>query len=107
MAMLFCLLAAVAVGAAAVVVEEVGPRLGGLGTIAWAFSAFLLWPDEKMMNTERELTEAELDAVSGGAGKHIADATIETFGESTTGGGATPASAWNACLGVFGYLPQA
>jgi len=60
-----------------------------------------------MMNTERELTEAELDAVSGGAGKHIADATIETFGGGTPGGGATPASAWNGCLGIFGYLPQA
>jgi hypothetical protein len=61
----------------------------------------------RIMSTERELTIDELDAVSGGAGKHFSDATIETFGGGTTGGGATPASAWNACLCVFGYLPQA
>jgi bacteriocin-like protein len=65
------------------------------------------------MSTEiSELTDTELDAVSGGgSGAHIQDAIIETFGGGGGGGGGggatTPAGAWNACLGVFGYDPQA
>jgi bacteriocin-like protein len=60
------------------------------------------------MSTEiSELTDTELDAVSGGgSGQHIQDAIIEDFGGGG-GGGITPASAWNACLEVFGYGPQA
>jgi bacteriocin-like protein len=60
------------------------------------------------MSTEiSELTDTELDAVSGGgSGAHIQDAIIEDVGGGG-GGGTTPASAWNACLKVFGYGPQA
>jgi len=63
------------------------------------------------MSTEiSELTETELNAVSGGvtcaAGRHFDEASIDVGGGG--GGGAiTPAGAWNACLGVFGYGPQA
>jgi bacteriocin-like protein len=63
------------------------------------------------MSTEiSELTDTELDAVSGGgSGTHIQDAIIETFGGGGGGGtsGTTPAGAWNACLKVFGYGAQA
>jgi hypothetical protein len=59
------------------------------------------------MNTERELTIDELDAVSGGS-NHIPNVIIEDVGGGGGGGGAiTPAGAWNACLDVFGYSPQA
>jgi bacteriocin-like protein len=55
-----------------------------------------------------ELTINELDTVSGGVtcvgGQHFDEAIIDVGGG---GGGATPASAWNACLGVFGFGPQA
>jgi len=56
------------------------------------------------MNTIRELTIDELDAVSGGTGKHIDNVEIETFGGSS---GPTPASAWNACLNGCGYPSMA
>jgi bacteriocin-like protein len=62
------------------------------------------------MSTEiSELTDTELDAVSGGgSGQHIEDAIIEDVGGGGGGGGGnTPAGAWNACLKVFGYGPQA
>jgi hypothetical protein len=63
------------------------------------------------MSKERELTIDELDAVSGGA--HVewtytpqkSDGAVDY--PPTTGGGGGPAGAWNACLGVFGYGPQA
>jgi hypothetical protein len=61
----------------------------------------------KTNDTYRELTSNEVDAVSGGAsGQHIQDAIIEDVGGGG-GGGITPAGAWNACLKVFGYGPQA
>jgi hypothetical protein len=51
--------------------------------------------------------DSELDAVSGGSsGAHIPNVIIE-MGDGGGGGGATPAGAWNACLKVFGYGPQA
>jgi bacteriocin-like protein len=57
------------------------------------------------MSTERELTNDELDAVSGGvSGRHFDEVSIDVGGG---GSGNTPAGAWNACLGVFGYKPQA
>jgi hypothetical protein len=62
------------------------------------------------MSTERELTIDELRdeelvcIVVGGSGAHIPNVSIEDVGG---GGGITPAGAWNACLGVFGYGPQA
>jgi hypothetical protein len=60
------------------------------------------------MKTDRELTINELDTVSGdltcGAGRHFNEASIDVGGG---GGATTPAGAWNACLGVFGYTPQA
>ena len=64
---------------------------------------------EKDLSTEiSELTDTELDAVSGGgSGQHIQDAIIEMFDGGGGGGDGTPASAWNACLKVFGYGPQA
>jgi hypothetical protein len=60
------------------------------------------------MSTERELTIDELDVVSGG-GNHIPNVIIEDVGGGGGGGGSgtTPAGAWNACLKVFGYSPQA
>lgn len=63
------------------------------------------------MNEERELTKDELDTVSGGAEFAITklmDVSVSGGDGGGGGGGAiTPASAWNACLGVFGYGPQA
>jgi bacteriocin-like protein len=64
---------------------------------------------EKIMSTEiSELTETELNAVSGGstcaAGRHFAEASLDVGGSTTD---PTPSSAWNACLGVLGYGPQA
>jgi hypothetical protein len=60
------------------------------------------------MSTERELTNDDLDDVSGGltcaAGRHFAEASIVVGGSTTP---PTPSSAWNACLGVFGYGRQA
>jgi hypothetical protein len=60
------------------------------------------------MNKERELTIDELDAVSGGS-NHIPNVIIEDVGGGGGGvtSGTTPAGAWNACLAVFGYSPQA
>jgi bacteriocin-like protein len=62
------------------------------------------------MSNERELTNDELDAVSGGALGYI-EARFPTAtgggGGGGGGGATTPAGAWNACLGVFGYGPQA
>jgi hypothetical protein len=62
------------------------------------------------MTTAHELTEAEPDAVSGGvtcaAGRHFDEVSIDVGGGGA-GGGTTPSGAWNACLGVFGYPPQA
>jgi hypothetical protein len=58
-----------------------------------------------MSNTSRELTSDELDTViGGGSGTHIPMVIVEDFGG---GGSNTPAGAWNACLSVFGYGPQA
>jgi bacteriocin-like protein len=61
------------------------------------------------MSTDRELTINELDTVSGGltsaAGRHFNEASIDVGGGG--GGATTPAGAWNACLNVFGYGPQA
>jgi hypothetical protein len=57
---------------------------------------------------ETELRDEELEQVVGGSGAHIANVIIEDFGGGGSGGGSnTPAGAWNACLGVFGYGPQA
>jgi hypothetical protein len=49
----------------------VGPRLQEPGTTAYAVTAFLLWPEMERIMSEtkdasRELTETELDTVSGG-----------------------------------------
>jgi hypothetical protein len=62
-----------------------------------------------MSNTSRELISDELDTViGGGSGTHIPMVIVEDFGGGGSGGGSnTPASAWNACLKVFGYGPQA
>jgi hypothetical protein len=62
------------------------------------------------MNAEGELTNEQLDAVSGGLSelsiaKHLD--TASSGGGYVGGTGPTPSSAWNACLGVFGYPPQA
>ena len=63
------------------------------------------------MNAERELTDNELrdddleQVVGGKSGSHIPEVTIEV-GDGG-GGGTTPAGAWNACLKVLGYPPQA
>ena len=60
------------------------------------------------MNTERELTIDELDAVSGGADyiTHSID-TPSISGDGSGGGSGGNAgaaiAAWNKCLGVFGY----
>jgi hypothetical protein len=43
----------------------------------------------------------------GGSGTHIPNAIIEDVGGGGGVGGNTPAGAWNACLGVFGYPPMA
>jgi bacteriocin-like protein len=63
------------------------------------------------MKTDRELTINELDTVSGGlncgAGRHFNEASIDVGGGGGGGGATTPAGAWNACLGVFNYPPQA
>lgn len=66
-------------------------------------------------NIDRELAKTELrddefEQVVGGSssGAHIANVIIEDIGGGGSGGGGnTPAGAWNACLGVFGYGPQA
>ena len=71
------------------------------------------------MNAERELTIDELDAVSGGVNACKYDTNplcgvnlLPGWGSGEGGGGGgggatTPAGAWNACLKVFGYGPQA
>jgi hypothetical protein len=65
------------------------------------------------MNSERELTINELRdeelvcVVGGGSGTHIPNVIIEDVGGGGGVGGNTPAGAWNACLGVFGYPPMA
>jgi hypothetical protein len=66
------------------------------------------------INIDRELTQSnelrddELDAVSGGitcaSGRHFDEATIDVGGG---GSGATPASAWNACLNGYGFPSMA
>ena len=62
------------------------------------------------------LSEGELDVVTGGAVNHSEFKIVKYMDSASpgdpgisggTGGGATPAGAWNACLGVFGYPPQA
>jgi bacteriocin-like protein len=73
----------------------VGARLQGLGTTAYAVTAFLLWPEmEKIMSktnetsyeavakSERELTEDELDAVSGGSGSRAFEIKDWSFGSN-------------------------
>jgi hypothetical protein len=61
------------------------------------------------MSNTRELTEAELDAVSGGG-----DLQIQKFMDAPSsgggyvgGGGSTPAGAWNDCLRGYGFPPMA
>jgi bacteriocin-like protein len=55
------------------------------------------------MNTDRELTIDELDAVSGGLSiqKHLDQASSSVGGG---GGSPTPTSAWNTLLYQYGYL---
>lgn len=61
------------------------------------------------MNTERELTEDELNAVSGGDGDfHITKPIDKASSGGDYGGGgggnASPAiNAWNTLLGNYGY----
>ena len=52
----------------------------------------------------RELTETELEAVSGGdlSITKVLDQPSSTLGYD--GGGATPTSAWNTLLYQYGYL---
>jgi hypothetical protein len=58
--------------------------------------------------TINELRDEELVCVVGGSGAHIPNIIIEDVGGGGSGvGGNTPAGAWNACLGVFGYPPMA
>jgi bacteriocin-like protein len=60
--------------------------------------------ENKDIEKTRELTEDELNHVSGGGfGLRANGVEILQF----AGGGLTPSGAWNACLGVFGYGPQA
>ena len=67
----------------------------------------------KTNDTSRgELSIDELDTVIGGVtcvgGRHFDEVIIDVGGGGGGGGGGiTPAGAWNACLGVFGYDPQA
>jgi bacteriocin-like protein len=57
-----------------------------------------------MTDIDRELTENELDAVSGGLSiqKHFDQASSN--GGDGGGGSATPTSAWNTLLYQYGYL---
>jgi bacteriocin-like protein len=64
---------------------------------------------ESIMSTasnvdHRELTETELEAVSGGdlSITKVLDQPSSTLGYD--GGGATPTSAWNTLLYQYGYL---
>jgi hypothetical protein len=60
---------------------------------------------ERIMNTDRELTEIELDAVSGGdlsIQKHLDQASSSVGGGD--GGSPTPTSAWNTLLYQYGYI---
>jgi hypothetical protein len=54
----------------------------------------------------RELTETELHAVSGGAGKHFDNVEL-TSGDGGSAPAPTPASAWNACLNGYGFPSMA
>ena len=58
---------------------------------------------------DRELTENELDAVSGGDFSivHHLDMPSITGGGDGGGSGPTPASAWNDCLRGYGFPPMA
>jgi hypothetical protein len=65
---------------------------------------------EAIMNTERELTETELDAVSGGVDHSmfsitkLVDSPSSGGGDIGGGGGAGPAiDAWSKLLGQYGY----
>ena len=56
-------------------------------------------------STDRELTEIELDAVSGGdlsIQKHLDQASSSVGGGG--GGSPTPTSAWNTLLYQYGYI---
>jgi bacteriocin-like protein len=59
------------------------------------------------MSNERELTNDELDAVSGGAEfviTKLMDVSTSGGDGGGGGGGATPTSAWNTLLYQYGYI---
>jgi hypothetical protein len=63
---------------------------------------------DRELSQSNELRDEDLEQVVGGrSGAHIANVIIEDVGGGGGSGGNTPAGAWNACLGVFGYGPQA
>jgi bacteriocin-like protein len=59
---------------------------------------------EKIMSNERELTNDELDTVSGGAEFVITKLMDVSVSGGDGGGGPTPSSAWNTLLYQYGYI---